>query len=342
MANGNSASWLNTITLPEFSDLTKKQFKLLTNEVKPVAAQLFIQEDLTGISESSRRYDELDVEQFASIKLEGENAKKAKAGVGYNKTMTAKRIAKEIDISWEMRRYGQEYKVKSQLTSLNGFVPRRAELDLTHRLTFGTATTYTDMDGDTVATTCGDGFELFYSAHALAFSSSVTYRNRVVGDPAFSQGGLESAEVLFASDIYSNFGESIKGIMPNTIITTDEPSLCNDVRRVLESTADVDAAHAGVTNVYSKKYRHIILPYLASTAAGVRDTTKKRWWGLATIGDNGWQAYYGIFESANLKTPTAGGNGEDVHNDNWTYGCRGSYGIVTVSGRFIVFSCPTS
>lgn len=337
---GNFATWLNTASQPEFSDLVTKQFIFINDKVKPVAAQLFIYENLVGYNSSSKRYDEVDVETFASVKEEGVNAKKAKAGIGYSKTMTAKRVAKEIDISWEMRRYGQQYKVKSQLTSLNEFVNQRTELDLTHVLTFATSTSYTDMDGNTVTTTTGDGYALAYATHTLAFSSS-TYRNRIASDPAFSQTGLESAEVLFASDILSNFGER-RVMMPNTIITTDEPSLTNDVRKVLESTADVDAAHAGVTNVYSKKYKHVILPYLATDATGARDTTKKRWWGLASIGNMGWQAYYGVFEPANLKTPTAGSNGEDVHNDNWTYGCRGSYGIVAVSGRGLVMSCPTS
>lgn len=337
---GNYTSYLNTITLPEFSDLVKKQFIFINEKIKPAAAQLFIYEDLTGWNSASKRYDEVDIETFASAKKEGENAKKSKAGVGYNKTMTAKRVAKEIDITWEMRRYGQDYKVKSQLTSLNEFVNQRTELDLSHVLTFATSTSYTDMDGETVTTTTVDGYALAYATHTLAFSST-TYRNRIASDPAFSQSGLESAESLFTSDILSNFGER-RVMMPNTIITTDEPSVCNDVRKVLESTADVDAAHAGVVNVYSKKYKHVILPYLATTATGARDTTKKRWWGLAAIGDKGWQAYYGVFEAANMKTPTANGNGEDFSNDNWTYGCRGSYGIVAVSGRGLVMSCPTS
>jgi hypothetical protein len=337
-----NTSWLNTITLPEFSDIVKKQFSFTEVSIKPVAAQLYIPENLTGISESSRRYDELDIETFASIKREGEDAKKARAGVGYSKTMTAKRVAKEIDISWEMRRYGQEYKVKSKLTALNNFVPNRMELDLTHLLTFATSTSYTDADGDTVTTTTGDSCALAYATHTLAHSST-TYRNRVSGDPAFSQGSLELAEELFVSNVMNNFGDRVPDIQPNVIFSTDEPSLTNDIRQVLESTADVDAAHAGVLNVYNRKYRHVVLPYLATSATGARDATKKRWWGLVcTEGPNRWQAYHGVFETPNLKTPSESNNGENVHNDDWTYGCRGSYGQVTVGARGLVMSCPTS
>lgn len=337
---GNFSTWLNTVTLPEFSDLVKKQFIHVQENFKPVAAQLYNFEDLTSHNEDSKRYDEVDVEMFASTMLEGENAKKAKAGVGYNKTMYAKRIAKEIDISWNMRRYGNGYKVKNQLTSLTGFVPNRRELDLTHRFSFGTSTSFTDMDGYTIDTTMGDGYALAYSAHKLAFSTT-TYRNRVSGDPAFSQTGLELAEVLFTSDIYTNFGDNIP-MVPDVIFSTNYPLLTNDIRRVLESTADVDGAHAGIDNVYAKKYRHVILPYLDTSATGAKDSTKKRWWGLAKVGANGLQAYYGIFESENYKTPAPGNNGEDIHNDNWTYGVRESHGSVIVSGRGLVMSCPVS
>lgn len=337
---GNQTSWLNTITLPEFNDLTKKQFIFHNENVKPAVAQLYNYEDLTSLNEASKRYDELDIETFANTKKEGEDAKKSKAGVGYNKIMYAKRVAKEIDISWEMRRYGQEYKVKNNLYSLNNFVPNRVELDLTHRLSFATSSSYTDMDGETIDTTTGDGQVAAYSAHTLAFSSD-TYRNRVTGDPAFSQSGLELAEELFVSNILSNFGER-RVMMPDVIFSTDNPSTVNDIRKVLESTADVDSAHAGVTNVYAKKYRHVILPYLATTATGGRDSTKKRWWGLIATGANGTQMYYGVFEVPNMKTPAPGNNGEDMHNDNWTYGCRGSHGSVIVSARGMVMSCPTS
>jgi hypothetical protein len=334
---GNATSYLSTISQPEFSSLVRKQFTFFNETVKPVAQQLFIYDDLTGWSSNQKRYDEIDIETFASLKEEGANAQKARAGVGYNKTMTAKRVAKEIDITWEMRRYGNEHKVKSQLTNLNGFVPNRMELDLTHRLSFATSTSYTDMDGETVDTTT-QTYALAYSAQTLAHTST-TYRNRVASDPSFSPSGLESAEILFASDIMNNFGDK-RVVTPTHIFTTDYPTLCNDVKKVLESTADVDAAHAGVKNVYATKYTHIILPYLCTSATGARDTTKQRWWGLVAAGT--WQGYFGVFEAPNLKTPTDGSNGEDVHNDNWTYGCRGSYGICTVSGRGLVMSCPTS
>jgi len=340
------ASLLNTITLSAFVDLEKKQFSHVNAMIQPAAQQLYITEDLTSWSSNQKRYDEIDVETFASLKREGENAAKVRGGIGYSKTMTVKRVAAEIDITYEMRRYGNEHRIKQELYRLNHFVIQRTELDLTHRFSFASSTSYTDKDGETVDTTMGDAATALVSATQPLKFSSTTYRNRVTADPAFSQSALETAEDLYTTDVLSNFAER-RVIKPNVIFSTDTASLMNDIKKVLNSTADVDAAHAGVKNVNYQKYTHVVLPYLATTATGARDSTKKRWWGLISSGmGGGFQAYYGIFERANLKTPVNVGSGmfvgEDIHNDNQTFGARGSYGICILVGRGLVMALPTS
>lgn len=342
---GNFASWLNTATLPEFSDLVMKQFSHQKDMVTPAAAQLFIQEDLTGWGSDTKRYDEVDVDTFAKLKRQGENALKGRVAVGYSKTMQARRYALEINVSWEFRRYSQQYatQVKADLTNMTHYVPQRFELNLTHTLTFATSTSYTDMDGETIATTMGDGYALAYSAHTLAHSTT-TYRNRLSGDPAFSQGSLEVAEGLFVSDILSNFGDR-RVLTANIVFSSDDPSTCRSIKQLFQSTADVDSSNSGIANMKKSKYRHVELPFLATTATGARDATKKRWWGLLSqYGNpsNSWQGYYAIFESPSLKTPSAGNNGEDFSNDDWKYGVRGSMGVVALSGRGLVMSCPVS
>lgn len=341
---GLQASLMNTITLSEFTDLTKREFSLYKDMVQTgVAQQLFIYSNEQANTGNIRRFQEADIETFANLKREGADAAQAKVGVGYYKDIEAKRIAKEIQITWEMRRYNKHPEIVNQLTSLSHFCPQRVELDLTHVFTFATSTSYTDLDGSTVDATTGDGYTVCYSAHTLAFSTD-TYRNRISGDPIFSQGALEAGELLMDSDIKSNFGEK-RQMMFNKIVTSSDPTTCNTVRQVLQSTADIDAAHAGVLNVYKGAYVHVILPYLATTATGARDATKRKYWFLVSSGNgmaNSWQAYYAVWEMPNLITPRAGSNGEDVHNDNWTYGCRMSYNRVVVSGRGIIGSFPTA
>ena len=334
---------LNTVTFSKFTDLVEKDFLTFQSMVMPVARQLFVDSDMAAHTGDTRRYDEVDTETYGKLKREGQDSKKASVGIGYNKTMTAKRIAMEIDITWEMRRYNKKEQVTALLTSLKHFCPQRMELDLTHRYTFSTSNSYTDMDGSTVDVTGGDGLAIAYSAHTLKFSSN-TWRNRIAGDPLFSKGALQAGLLLTTTDIRSNFDE--RRVMTfNTIVSGDDPGTVHDIKQFLKSTTDNTQNNSGVVNIYQNDYKHVILPYLATTATGANDSTKRRWWGLASsgLGVMGLQAYLGIWEQPHLKTPPRdGNNGEDVHNDNWTYGTRCSYGIVFVSGRGLIMSCPTS
>ena len=335
---------LNTVTFPELTDLIRKKFLAVQGMVATgAAAQLYIRDSIGKGQGNTKRYDEVDTQTFGRRKREGEAAKKASAGIGYNVTMTKKRIAMEIDITQEMRDENRYTEVGSLITSLTHFCPQRIELDQTHRLTFCNAVSYTDMDGDTVATTTGDGLALVVTGHYLKFSSD-TYSNRVTADPIFSRGGLEGAETLATTQILSNFGE--KRVMRfNTIITGEDPNTVNAVQQFLSSTSDVDQNNSGVTNVYKGKYRHLVLPYLSTTAVGAYDSTKRRWWFLAALGmgAEGWQAYYGEWEAPHLKNaPTEGSNNDDFSRDIWTYGTRAGYGLVTASGRGLIGSLPTS
>ena len=342
MAAGSQGTLLSNVTFPEFTDLVRHEWVSVRENIQRSARQLFIEDFIGAGNGSTKRYDEVDTETYADVKAEGANSKKAKLGVGYNVTMTARTFSKEIDITYEMRRDNRYAEVGSYVTNLSEFCDNRMDLDLTHRLTFAGDTSYTDKNGETVTTTVGDGLALASAVHTLAFSAT-TYNNIVTGAPAFSETSLESAMLIGATQIFSNFGEK-RNMRFNTIITGNAPSTIRAVRQVLESTADVDAAQAGVKNVYMGAFNHVILPNLATTAAGAPNSAKYRYWFLAATGQrlNGWQAYVGIWDSPFLKTPSIGNNGEDVHNWNWTYsaGCR--YGIATVSPKGIICSLVSS
>lgn len=298
---------------------------------------LFIKDPIGKGKGSTKLYQEIDTETFGRTKREAEKTKKAKVGVGYSVTLRKKRVAMEIDITQEMRDENQHAEVGTLITNLGHFCPQRLALDLTHVFTFSNATSYTDMDGDTVDVSVGDGLSLVNSTHLLKYSAT-TYSNRVTGDPVFSKGALEAAETLATTNIYSNFGEK-RVINFNTIITGEDPNTVHNVRQFLKSSSDNTQNNSAVINTRQNMYRHVVLPYLATTATGAYDSTKRRWWFLGATGQgfNGWQAIYAEFEAMNFKSPY-----EDKSSDVWTYGVRHGRGIKAVSGRGIIGSLPTS
>jgi hypothetical protein len=330
---------LSTLTLPELADLVRRNFEINKSMVVPSAEQLFIMDPIGKGKGNTKRYHEYDVQTFARRKRQGEAAKKASVGIGYYVDLEKKRIATEVEFTQEFIDENRVPEVRTAMTSLSHFCPQRTEIDLTHIFTFCNATSYTDMDGETVTTSVGDGFALAYAAHTLKFDSS-TYSNRVPGDPVFSQGALTAAEKLATTNILSNYGET-RRMQFNTIVTSNDPDTVKTVKQILQSTADVDAAHEGVMNANYTAYRHIILPYLASDANGNYDSTKAKWWFLvaATGGTDGWQAYYAIFENEHLKT--ANGSNEDFSRDVYKEGVRKGYGIRATTGRGFIASLPS-
>jgi len=334
---------LNTISLPEMTDLIRRQFVTHSEKVAPTVNQLFIMEPIGKGQGKSKRYTEIDTQTFARGKREAEKSKKASVGVGYSVDMIKKRVAMEIDITQEMRDENRYSEVGTLITSLVHFCPQRMELDGSHVLGFSGATSYVDMDGDSVDVAVGDGLSLINAAHTLKFSS-LTFSNRVASDPVIGKAGLEAAEKLTKTSILSHFGER-RVMRFNAIITSDDPNTCNIVRQLLGSGAEVGQDNSNVMNLYKGKYTHIELPYLATDANGNRDSAKEKYWFLASIGQGqmGWQAYLGMWEAPRFKeapTNETGAN-HDYSADVWTFGVRAGYAYRAVSPRGIIGSFDT-
>lgn len=327
---------LNTLSLEVFTRLAGVIFaKALDMVEKNVRGSgLFVEETVPENSGESRDYTEIDLELYADNKAQGNQAGRAKVQLGYHKTVTVKRIAKDIGITYEMRRFNKYPDVVRRLTNLAQMPVNRLELDLSHRIGFGTATSYTDKNGTVVDLTCGDAVALFSTAHLLS-GSATTYRNRLAGNPVLSKGALEGMERLIAEETLNNFGEKIT--VPFDILwTTDDPNTVNTALEYLRSVAAPDFANSGVTNVYKAKYKHVKLPLVPTAAAGTVDNTKRRYWGVASsmISD----AHLGIWEAPHLKAPSDLNAGEEFSTDDWNFGVRAGYGIGIVTGRWIKFS----
>lgn len=287
---------------------------------------------LTG---NTREFTEIDLEEYASRKGESNQASRAKVQQGYSKTGTLYRIAKDIGISYEMRSQGKYFEIKEKLTRLGKLAPNRIDLDLAHRFTFGTATSYTDQDGVVIDTTVGDTKALFTTDHTLR-GSSTTFRNRLANNPQLSRGALEAMEKMRVENSYNQHGQKMS--MGDDILwTTDDPNTVNSAKELLRSSSNNTQNNSGVVNVYQNKYKLVVLPRVATDKDGNPDTTKAKYWGVASSEYS--TLYLGMHEEPHMKAPPmAGSNAEEFSTDDWNFGVRAGYMVVAVSASWGGFS----
>jgi len=323
------------ITTAQFNDLVKNakvEWRDGYDMVKPVARELY---DVYSTEEMTSEHSQIDNPGFAHRKQQGDRYTIGSPRQGYSITLSQSRIGLMEEVTWEMRKYDKYREIFKKMKGLGESTAQRMELDLTHQLTFGaTATSYTNMDGETVYTTTGDGLGIFSTVHKIT-GSSATFSNKLTA--AFSRAALEEAEGLFTQMINNNGVKVV--VTPNTIITGDDPATVNAVKEFMKSQSAPDTAN-GATNVYAGKYRHLILPYLATTNTGAYDSTKAGYWFLADTNHS--DAILEISENPNFTAPSVGGNGEDFETDGWKFKSSASYDYGFLDPKFIVGSVATS
>ena len=329
---------LNTSTLSDFVKLAKVLWDKGFNSVEQSmrGSGLVRSVDIPSNSGNSREFSEIDGQEYAKLKGESDQAERAEVQQGYSKTMTQKRIALDIGISYEMRTQNKYPEVTAKLTGLGRQCGNRLDLDLSHRITFAASTSYTDMDGQTVDVSTGETTTtaLADSTHDLR-GSSITYRNILANNPRLSKGALEGMGRLCVEETYNQFGEKMN--IPFDILwTTDDPNTVNTAREYLQSTSDVEGAHNGIVNVYASKYRHVVLPRVATDANGAPSSTYRYYWGLASSQYS--TLYLGVWEEPHLKMPADLNAGEEFSTDDWNFGGRSGYGICTVSAAWFKLS----
>lgn len=319
---------INSTTFNDFTRNALIEWHKGYERVALVAKQIF---DVRSSDKETSDHSSLDGFTFARRKTQGDNYFQDSPTQNYSKTMTKYRVGLEAIITWEMRKYDKYREMSRVLSGLGEATAQRLELDLTHRLTFANATSYVDMDGTTVTTTVGDGLALLSTAHTVK-GSSTTFRNRVANNPAFSRSGVEAAEKLFATQMIDSSGNKIV-VTPDTIITSNDPSVVNTVREFLNSTASPAVSNPGVVNVYQGKFKHLVLPYLSTTNSGAHDSTKESLWFLVSLSHS--DALCEISEMPHMISPSAGGNAEDFDNDDWKFKSSAAYGIEIVDPKFL-------
>lgn len=328
---------LNTASFPVFSQIADVMFEDSLETVRSAAREsgIFKVAPVGMNTGDSRTYTEQDIQEYAHDKGQSQQARRARSVQGYSKTLTAYRVALDIGISWEMRHFNKYPEVIDMLTNTGPQVVNRLDLDLSHRITFASATSYTNLSGNVIDLTVGDGLALASTVHTLA-GSSTTFRNILANNPRLSQSALEAMERQAIENSYNHLGE--KKVMTLDILwTTDDPNTVNTAKKILQSTADVDSSNAGVTNVNKAKYKHVILPRIATTASGAPDTTKRYYWGVAASRHS--TAHLDMWQEPTLKKPTgAGTSAEEFSTEDWNFGGVATYGICWVTANWFHIS----
>ena len=332
---------ISSYSISQLTDIANRTF-LFKNQTLPQImrnAPFVISDVIPHGTGDTRRYaEDIDADQYAGVRDESGIAKQARVQYGYEKDLQLYTIAQERSISKVMRDTGKNREIINRLTFLGEVGPNTIDLDLAHRLTFHTATTYSRTAWGTTTTvdiTVGDGLALASAVHTLT-GSATTYNNIITGNPQFSKGSLENAEKLFVEETYDNLG--VKMYMdPDTIILTDDPNSNNQAKELLHATADISSANAGTFNVYQTKYKVVSVPRIATTAAWAPDTTKRKYRFLAASKSSTF--YFSVLNEPYLKTPMDGNNGEVFSSEDWNYMCVASYAIGIVTPKWI--KCST-
>lgn len=327
---------LSTVSLPDFVRNAEITWKKGADSFNAVMRNSGIVKEIAipNNSGNTREFSSADLELYAKVKQERDQAAFARTQQGYSKIGTLYRVAQAQVITYEMRTQGKYREIQNMLLDILPSVMRRMELDLQHRITFAASTSYTDMDGRTVDTTVGDTKALAATDHTVRGSSS-TFRNILANNPQFSRGALEAMEKMRVENSINQLGQKVP-CTDDVLWTTDDPNTVNTVREVLRATASVESGtNSGVPNTYNGKYRHVSLPLVATDKNGNVDSTKAKYWGLVSTRQSSFML--GVHEEPNVTPPTEG-DGKSVLTHDWTFSVSGGWMIVIPDPAFFAIS----
>lgn len=260
------------------TDATRRSFSLGFKLIPLGGRAMF---DVRNTDKKVETFNSAVMDDFASGTGEGENYAAFDPTLGDELTLTQSKITASLEVTKEQQMYDQ-YGVTAAMEAAKGLgtmTAKRIELDLQQLISQGSATSYTDKDGNTVTTTSADAVALFSNSHTVNGSSS-TYDN--LDSTAFGQTGLEAVENLFRN--FLNQDGQIINRVPTAIFSTSKPALVNLIREYNKGMNHIEDANRGV-NVYQGRYDHIVLDYLDVTNVGARDATKDDYWGLVIAKD---------------------------------------------------------
>jgi hypothetical protein len=335
MANDVTTT-INHLTFTELADTTDRSIaeRFKTDDGLKEVKSLYDVESIPNGTGTQRIYTSYDADSYANRMAESEDAQLNKSVQGKSKTMYMYRFGKNSTVSHIAKNFSNSNDTVNKLRALTKYIPNRMALDMTHRFTFASSTSYTDLDGEPVDTTIGDDTLAVISASQTLTASSSTVSNVITGNPLFSKGSFEVAKNVAKACSVDEFNVPITMDF-NTVVTANEATTIDSVAVLKRSTADPTSSNSGVINSHKGGFRHVVLPKLDTDANGAYDTTKeKRWfWMAAGTGVEYATFKLGIWEAAHGVAQDV-----DIKNDDITLGTRGAWGICVVDFRGVTMS----
>jgi hypothetical protein len=324
------------ILTTQFNDLVKNalvQWREEYDSVEKNARQLF---DIEPNQNLTSEHSHIDSPGFARRKNEGGSYVIGSPRQGYTLNLTKSRIGLTDSVTWEMRKYDKYRQIEKKMRGLGESTAQRIELDLTHLFTFGLqGTSYINMDGESVDTVTGDGKQIFANDHTITGSS--TEVDNYGGTAAFGRTNLEANERLFKNMVNMNDVKVVP--KPDTIITSDDPAMVNAVAEFMRSVKAPDTIENAV-NVYKGRYKHIQLPFLATTNVGAPTSTGRYYWMLADLKHK--DTILEFSEMPTFTAPSPGNNGEEFDTDDWKFKSSASYAYGVLDYKWITGNAATS
>lgn len=266
-------------------------------------------------------HDSWDFQPLARTTGEGVDYASAAPIKGDNLVLTQGKVTNSFEITKESGMYDRYNQTRNfqGMMGLGKACPERMELDLQlFLMSMGFGTSYTNADGQSVATTGADGLALYSNVHTVN-GTSATYDN--LQSLAFGQTGLEGAEDLFRGFI--NHEGKVVYVIPDTIITTSKSSVVNLVREYNKGMNHIEDANRGV-NVYQGRYDHIVFHYGDLDANMARDASKDDYWMLASLANN----HHAILEVSQEPRVLYAGKVQRNQNELFLTDCHYAYGML--------------
>ena len=324
------------ILTSQFNDLVKNALVQWREEYEKVPEQARQLYDVVPNENLTSEHSQIDSPGFARRKDQGGSFVIGSPRQGYTLNLTKSRIGLRDSVTWEMRKYDKYREIEKKMRGLGESTAMRLELDLTHLFTFGLqGASYTNMDGETVDTVTGDAVQIFSNSHTI--TGSATNVDNLNGTAAVGRTGFESAERLFRNMVNMNDVKVVPN--PDTIITGDDPAVVNVVNEFLKSQASPDTAERA-DNVYRGKWKHLILPLLATTNLGAPTATGRYYWMLADM-----KKKDAILEFSEMPTFTMAGpgsSGENFDTEDWMAKSSASYAYGVLDYKWICGSPATA